>query len=289
MERHRLTRSGLADVLGVNRSTLSRFLNQSVGYAPANNRPKMLRILERIEAFCHRRNIRHLLDLEARERAEGTSEEEVWFGNFMRRLVYLEEELEPVTALTLLPELSAQARAAPSPYGASMGTNLLLRIAGVMDRPEASDASPDLLRETADRVYRLEESVLETASEGFRKTILHRPIAFAGYSLAMIGMLLADDSLLEHGIERLVRAAGMPHERGDYHWENLLIVLERLFETRHVRAKHWSAIVASQVPGDPPEALTHALEARSFAKLLDHWRQATPDLAKRLPHDGGGT
>ncbi len=285
LERHRLTRAGLADLLGVEKSALSRFLNGVQGYTPSRSRPGKVEILERIEARCSRLNIFSELEDKAQQAALTRPEDDdrVWFDNFLERLFILEEKYEAATALLMLPELCSQAMHAGPPYGASMATNvLLIPIVGHVDRPEMADASPELLRHTAERVRRLERFALENASDAFRETVLHKPIGYAGYALAMIGLLLTDDELVDEGLEALLKAALLPHETEDGHWPNLLMVLSRLFELEHPKAKTWSERVARLAQDHWSAQLQYAHVSRAFPEVRAHWGLIVPDLMHRI-------
>lgn len=285
MDRHRLTRTGLAEALGVNRSTLSRFLNRTNGYTPEQGRPEIVRILEQVEAVCHRQNMHARLDPDAWTKASTATDVEIWFGNYMHRLNYLVEEVDPVTGLVLLPELVAQAVSAPPVFSASMSVNLLLRIGFLVDRPEAVDASRILLSRTVDRVRMLETRLVELVSAGARDasdirpiaSVPHRPPGYAGYALAWLGIRLVDDDLIAEGLSKQTRAALMPHEPEDGHWANLLMCIEELLSGNHPRARELSESIAASVSQPSPE-LTGVLQGREYALTLSHWRKVAPGL-----------
>lgn len=270
-------RTGLADLLDVNRSSLSRFLNRAEGYAPTEGRPEMLRILQRIEDVWHRQNLFSLLDLENLSTDEDQTDEEAWFKNYTYRLRYL-HELDPLAALQAVGELVAQAVAAPAPYGASMGSNFLMHLCGVIDHIEPTDLPSDLVAKTVKRIQRVEAAVLESASEEFLRTVAHNPMGYAGYSLAFLGLQTEDDELLDQGLERSLRAALMPHQPTDHHWQNLLHVVEMLWKKKHERAEHWSAAALDQASPDLPDTLHQVLDTCDNPHVEAHWRGLRPDL-----------
>jgi len=287
LHRHRLTVSGLAQLIDVARSSLSRFLNGVTGYEPVKGRTGKLELLEQLESYCSQVNIRLELDevlLRRREsEGEAESEFEVMFRHYTERIMTLGERYEPALALSLLPEFFAYALGALPPYGASMCSNLLGVVTGLVDRPGIEDASDDLLRTTLRRVRELEARALEVATEEFRRTASQHPVGYAGYSLAMIGMRLDDDSVLEAGLERMERAAFVLSDAEDEsQWPNFMTVLEELLERGHPRANEWSESVASRASTSLPAGLIATHRARAFSRLRAHWSACSPGLMRQI-------
>jgi len=282
LDQHRLTYSGLAGLVGVERTTLSRFMNRKPGHIPSKNRPIRLDLLERIERVCSMPQPiveRHDTGRPISNSREGDLE--IAFRNFHDRLGSL-REYAPPKSLSLLPELVVHATTFPPPWGPSMCSNLLLTIMGRLLNDGSSDASPDLLRYTEERVRWLETSALERGSETFIASYSHCPIGYAGAVLARIGTLLDSPELIDEGIGRLLRAVRMPHEWQAGHWVNLFFVLEDLLKHNHSEADRWSAMAADAAHECGGANVVHAHASFRFPSIERHWSRTAPSLWQRI-------
>lgn len=283
LERHRMTVVALAELIQVDRSSLNRFLNGVEGYTPTPKRKGKLEMLEKLEALCSQLTIRPNVDRllthgDTSGRADG--DYDVWFRNFCQRIYSLGEKYDPATSLVLLPEFRAQAMSAPPPYATSMSVNLLGVVVGIVDPRGNPGISSTLAAETIDRIKMLEEFALENASDNYRKDRIHKPIGYAGFTLAALALHVGDEPLLEEAMDRLVRASFMPHEVTDGHSLNLLMVLEALFERGHPRAALLSEQVAREAEQKGAERLTAAQAMLSCPLVLEHWTVVAPALTK---------
>jgi len=276
MERHRATVTRLADFIDVDRTCLSRFLNGVEGFQPTATRPAMLRILEGIESRCAVWNLVEHLDVQSSRRRSGNSaqdDEQVWYENHTVRLHYLLEQVEPMAALGMMSELTAQAVHAPLRYRAAMCTNVLLAMAGIAPRAETASATRLLLRESVARVLRLEQTVRETASEEFLAERMHKPVGYAGHALAFVSLNLEDDVLLQQGVDRLFAAATSRHELNNGHWPNLFRVLDHLLEIGHDGARVWAEKAARLAATHWDEKVRYTLSTRVYPRLLGYWTE----------------
>ena len=80
----------------------------------------------------------------------------------------------------------------------------------------------------------------------------------------------------------------MPHDPEDYHWPNLLMVLEQLLESSHPRARSYSERVARQATEQWCEPLGYAHSTRVFQQVRDHWNSIAPALMQRIGTANGG-
>lgn len=259
-----LRRSQVADALGVNRSTFSRFLNRVPGYGPADGRPEMTRILEQVEAVGLTADRHFKLDYH-RYLADGASDLDRWFGSFMLRATSVMSENEPAVALELMRELIAQALHAPPHYSAAMCTNLLMRIGSLLDKPGAKRVGAQALHDVLARIVSLEERAVQVADRAFRPEYMHRVPGYAGYSMAWVGILLPDDALLDAGFCRVLDAVRRPQEHTDGHWWNLFELFDGLRAVGHPSAEAWISVIEARLEGDIPEALRETLRSRGIS------------------------
>jgi len=287
LDRNHMTYSGLAELVGVERTTLSRFINRQKGHIPTATRPKRLALLEKLERVCSQENLivdRSQLGRVIPEGPDGDFE--IWFRNFTARL----QNLRTHTAsqgLALVPELFAQAITAPAPWGASMCNNLILIMMGHLFKADISDASPQLLHYTEYRITRLLDRVTEVATEEFRSTEICAPRGYAGAAWLRIGTLLNDDSIIERGLEYCLSAVTTEHRKTGRHWSNLLLALEDIFCRNHPRAGEWSTRVAQTAAPMPPDNLLHTHKTFDLPNIRNHWARVSPQLyvtIERLRH-----
>jgi len=281
MARHRATVTRLADFLDVDRTCLSRFINGVDGFQPTSTRPAMLRILESVEGRCAVWNLVEHLDVQSSRRRSGNAahdDEQVWYEHHTMRLHTLLEQVEPMTALTMMAELTAQAVNAPLRYRPAMCTNVLLAMAGIAPRAETASATRLLLRESVARVQRLEQAVRDVAGEEFLAERMHKPIGYAGHALAFISLNLEDDLLLQQGIDRLFAAATSRHELSNGHWPNLFRVLEHLLEIDHEGARVWAEKASRVAATHWDENVRYTLATRVYPRLLEYWRSGRCEI-----------
>lgn len=292
LDRNRMTYSGLAALVGVERTTLSRFINGAPGHVPTKDRPVRVALLEKLERVCSQLYVISWDAFGTDTIPDGPDGDyEIWFRNYTERLKQL-QSLSAVRGLGLVPEMYAQAMQAPAPWGASMASNLTLMILALVVKDEARDASPTLLRYTVERVRKLKQRALEVATENFARDYLHWPIGYAGASLIRLGELLGDDGAIEEGVEGCLDAVGRPHREQDEHWHNLLEALERLFVAGHPRRDEWSTRVALFGEKQTTDLLVRAHYRFDYPHVRAHWSRVVPALSRRIadmratgPHD----
>jgi hypothetical protein len=286
MDRHKATQQFLADHLTVNRTTLSKFLSETPGFHPAGGRPVMVNILERIESVCADID----LDLVAEEylppvEAEEANDDYEWFRHHTVRLRQL-PKLDPVTALGRVPELCAQACNGPRGYRSAMTLNTIMRLAFVLERPEAECATPRLFRQTADRIRRLADVALQYADEidkdDVRAAVPHRAHGYSGYGLAYCGLYGRDDALIVDGLERLGSAVVMQHPRTAGHWANLFRVVDTLLARQVEGAGRVADHTGRLALAGWDENIEYTVANRSYPRLVDHWESQAPELAIRF-------
>ncbi len=287
MDRQKATQQRLADHLDVKRTTLTKFLAEYPDFHPTSGRPVMLSILERIETCCA------VYDLVEEEYmrpvdAESTDDEYTWYRHHTIRLRQLANKLDPVTALSVAPELCAQALYAPPRYRSAMAVNVAMRLAFMLERPEASCTTPRLLRQTVERLVRLEEVAHAAASDvekpAIRATIAHKATGYAGHGLCHCGVLLNDSELIERGISGLLTAAASEHTLEVGHWPNLFRVIEALFERARPEAGP-AADRALQLARDTwagDDKIRYTLVTRNYPHLMEHWQRQAPGLVDEI-------
>jgi len=283
LARHRLTCTGLAEILGVHHSVLSRFIHAVPGYTPAPSRPTKMELLERVEEICTRPYVLRRLDRSSITSSDPEHQDhEIWFQNFVDRLIDLEQGVAPAHALALMPEPCVQATSAPPPYGPSMCVNALLYTMTFLSALEPNDASCALLGRTLERVRRLERAALERAGRNFLERAGNKVTGYAAGCRAHAARLLGEDEALGRALETLREAAVRQREHADGHWVNLLKLLERLLATSGARAEAWSRPLARAADARWDEHLQLALDAYDLPRLQRHWTALLPHRAAQL-------
>lgn len=276
--------SALARLIDVERSSLGRFLHAVPGYEPTRDRQGKVEMLEKLDALCSGHHLRLEMERELvtprNPGAEPETEFDVMLRHFNERVVLLGERYE--SALSMVVEFFGYAVGPPKECRASMCGNLLRVVASLLEHPGIADVSDSLLRETAERVRRLEAGVLdvELAERG---GMAPHPSSSAGFSLALLGIRLDNDTLIEDGLERMERAAFDLSEPDDEApWASLLAMLERLLEREHPRAGERSERVARRAAEAVPAGLVAAFKAGSLPHVRAHWSDLTPGLMRSI-------
>jgi len=285
LDRNHMTYSGLAELVGVDRTILSRFINGVEGHTPSERRPAKVELLEKLERVCSQLYVIAWDAFETDTIPDGPDGDyAIWFRNFTERLRQL-QGLSAVRGLGMVPEMYAQAMQAPAPWGASMCSNLAMVVLMLAVKDEARDASASLLRYSADRVRRLEARALQVGTETFVRDYAHRPVGYAGASLIRLGELLGDDAVVEEGLARCLDAVRrpMPDPRDrDLHWQNLLEAVERLLAAGHDRAPDWSSRVARAGEDHDPGHLARVHVLHDYPRIRGHWAQVAPELSRSI-------
>lgn len=280
LRRHRLTCTGLAGILEVHHSVLSRFIHAVPGYTPAPSRPTKMELLERVEEICSRPYVLRRLDHTSITSSDPERQDhEIWFQNFLDRLIDLERNVAPAHALALMPEPCVQATSAPPPYGPSMCVNALLYTMTFLTALEPADASRALVQRTLERVGRLERAALERAGGNFLEQAEWRVKGYAAGCRAHAARLLGDAEAMSRALDALREAAAHQREHADGHWVNLIKLLDRMLALDGVRAQEWSTTIAHHADAHWDETLQLALDAYSLPRLEAHWSALLPHRA----------
>jgi len=292
LDRYGMTVSALARLIDVERSSLGRFLHAVPGYEPTRDRQGKLEMLERLDALCSGHHLRLEMERELvtprGPDAEPETDFDVMLRHFNERVVGLGERYEPALALSMLAEFFGYAVGPPPESRASMCASLLRVVAQLVEHPGIADVSDSLLRATTEQVRRLEAGALDVAPKEPGKAAPH-PSSSAGHALALLGLRLADDALIEDGLERLERAASELCESDDEApWASLLEILETLLQRGHREAGTWSERVVSRFTRTPPAGLAAILRGRSFPHVRPHWTDIAPGLMRRIDSHADG-
>ena len=284
MARVGVNQAGLAQRIGENASYLSRFLDPQSGHEPTPRRPAMMRVLEKVEGYCSTQDFIH--EVSPEELADDNEDEEaIWARNHMLRLRTLRDRVTAGQALVLVGEQTGQALHGPPGYESAMCGNTLLTIAAILDRLSPGGASRELILRTLARVDRLEETA--NTHMGVRTDALAaKVLGYASLARGNGGLLLAEDPLVERGIEGVLEAARQPHEIIDGLWNNALSFLDQLLGLGFGSATTWSAHAADLAGRDGGECVRNALTVFVLEHLKGHWREIAPELLASLAGEG---
>jgi len=283
MEALRSSQRGLARRLGTDQSVLSRFLSQQPGFEPAPGRPRLMKLLERIEGTCsHIESVEYFTDAGSK----AVDDFEAVFQAHVVRLRTLRQQYGSADGLARMGELSGIARCLPMPYRPYACNNTLLAIS-ILIHGDDGQCSEELLRATLQRVRELEQTAIPAIDEldvGTREKgeEYARAAGYSGVSRAYSGLRLEDDALVSTGVEQALAATKHLYGPQGEIWHNALALLERLLSAGHPEAVAWSERAAKMAEKDRSEALRAGLVDRNLEHLLVHWRKCVPGLVEEI-------
>jgi len=274
---------GLARLLGIDQSMLSRFLSQQPGYEPTSRRPRILKLLEDIEQVCSR-----VEDI-APYSEDGPFDPEDdlfrWECTLALRLRQLRGFEDPGSALTRLPELTIQALHMTGTSRVNACINASLSAAVLMATEwRLRVCSVTLIEQTLRRLDALEATALETLSsldgieDSVRSRHRARSLSYCGTARSYAALRLGDATLLDRAVAQQLEACTRTLDPKDGVWKNLLTLLNTLLEQGHEDAQRFADRGSEVARENPSRALAMALIDRELASLESYWADTAPDI-----------
>lgn len=274
---------GLASLLDVDQSVLSRFLSQQPGYEPAKNRPRILKLLEDIEQVCVR--LEDVVPISGDLSFDPEDDLKRWTCTLAFRLQHLRHYEDPGGALTRFPDLSIQALHVPGPSRVNVCNTASLTAAILMAAEWRSRVcTSELISQTLGRVDALQAAVFETLdATGLDEVVESRHRArsrsYCGTARSYAGLRRQDQNLLKAGFEEQLQACSAEGlQPKDRVWHNLLTLLNILLKKEWPEAALLAHRATEVVRQHPSESLDIALADRDLTSLTSFWGDHAPDL-----------
>jgi len=274
MEVMNSSQRGLAARIGVDQSVLSRFLSQQPGYEPLPSRPRLIRVLEQIEAICS--HLECVAPVSEDQVTAAADDMETLFRSHLLRTRHLRQHFSPPEVLSRIGELCAQAVLFPPRYRVYACNNVLFVLSNAIFRDQDRVGSRELLESSLARVRELEHVAIAAGrdlecEEAERSAELAATLSYAAVSRAHAALRLEDEDLLATATGQLLEATKHARRPQGGAWRNALQFVEHLLAIEHPEAKTWSERALERALEDRSEALRVALHDKELGLLRAHW------------------
>jgi len=278
LDRNKATHAELARLVHVDRTVLTKFLDEYDDFVPTPRRHALTRLMYDLDRACLDQVEIVEIDLNA---LAAVPEFERWFARHTLCLRQVREDVSsPVLALSELEVWTVPALDARSCLRVGMCANTLLTYVNVVDRPGFELVPRDLLLRSVELVEELRERALGDidADEDVARELTARIVNYAGFSIAHLGLRIDDSRLVSRGTSDTFGTVN-EYERGRFGlWGNARLLLEHLLDADHPEAATAAIVLAEAARSNSNGLFRAALHRLSLPNTRRHWRDNALDV-----------